>query len=217
MPVLDPFFRIVTADCDHAPDSKRITEYFHRFCNPFTYANSMSKWTDNLMGIRLFQLIISHIFTNKIMNIFLLFPFGQILCRSCQFLYPGSHCLLVLPDFIFVKQILRYKDQIRRVLVVFIFEACHPENLRVIQPEPEKDIIKLRTFYARYLKFIRKRIRSLHDYMVCCLLLFRHFVIIEWFHESPPAQCFDSPIIHFFTKTRNVFPCFLTKNRNVLR
>ena len=92
---------------------------------------------------------------------------------------------------------------------------CHPENLRMIQPKPEKDIIKLRTFYARYLKFIRKCICSLHDYMVCCLLLFRHFGIIEWFHESPPAQCFDSPIIHFFTKTRNVFPCFLTKSRNV--
>ena len=146
------------------------------------------------MGIRLFQLIISHIITDKIMNIFLLFPFRQIFCRPRKFFYSGGHCPLMLPDFIFVKQILRYKD-----------------------PKPEKDIIKLRTFYARYLKFIRKCIRSLHDYMVCCLLLFRHFGIIEWFHESPPAQCFDSPIIHFFTKTRNVFPCFLTKNRNVLR
>ena len=217
MTVLDPFFRIVTTDCDHAPDSKRITEYFHRFCNPFTYANSMSKWTDDLMGIRLFQLIISHIITDKIMNIFLLFPFRQIFCRPRKFFYSGGHCPLMLPDFIFVKQILRYKDQIRRVLIVFILISCHPENLRMIQPKPEKDIIKLRTFYARYLKFIRKCIRSLHDYMVCCLLLFRHFGIIEWFHESPPAQCFDSPIIHFFTKTRNVFPCFLTKNRNVLR
>ena len=167
------------------------------------------------MGIRLFQLIISHIFTDKIMNIFLLFPFRQILCRSCQLLYPDSHCLLVLPDFIFVKQILRYKDQIRRVLVVFILISCHPENLRMIQPKPEKDIIKLRTFYARYLKFIRKRIRSLHDYMVCCLLCFSHSGIVKWFHENPPEQCFDSPIIPFFTKTRNVFPYFLTKNRNV--
>ena len=145
------------------------------------------------MGIRLFQLIISHIITDKIMNIFLLFPFRQIFCRPRKFFYSGGHCPLMLPDFIFVKQILRYKDQIRRVLIVFILISCHPENLRVIQTKPEKDIIKLRTFYARYLKFIRKRIRSLH------------------------AQCFDSPIIHFFTKTRNVFPCFLTKNRNVLR
>ena len=169
------------------------------------------------MGIRLFQLIISHIITDKIMNIFLLFPFRQIFCRPRKFFYSGGHCPLMLPDFIFVKQILRYKDQIRRVLIVFILISCHPENLRMIQPKPEKDIIKLRTFYARYLKFIRKCIRSLHDYMVCCLLLFRHFGIIEWFHESPPAQCFDSPIIHFFTKTRNVFPYFLTKNRNVLR
>ena len=56
-------------DCDHAPDSKRITEYFHRFCNPFTYANSMSKWTDDLMGIRLFQLIISHIITDKMLSL----------------------------------------------------------------------------------------------------------------------------------------------------
>ena len=73
MTVLDPFFRIVTTDCDHAPDSKRITEYFHRFCNPFTYANSMSKWTDDLMGIRLFQLIITYILTDKIMNILFFF------------------------------------------------------------------------------------------------------------------------------------------------
>ena len=101
--------------------------------------------------------------------------------------------------------------------IFFQLRLDHPEIFWMIQPKSEKDIIKLRTFYARYLKFIRKCIRSLHDYMVCCLLLFRHFGIIEWFHESPPAQCFDSPIIHFFTKTRNVFPCFLTKNRNVLR
>ena len=116
-----------------------------------------------------------------------------------------------------VRELTRY-DRVERIDLVEmdpqVIEACRaylPGNAC------RMDDRRVHIYYENALKFIRKCIRSLHDYMVCCLLLFRHFGIIEWFHESPPAQCFDSPIIHFFTKTRNVFPCFLTKNRNVLR
>ena len=40
--------------CDHTPDPERIAQYFHRFCNSLTDADTLSKRSDDLMRIWLF-------------------------------------------------------------------------------------------------------------------------------------------------------------------
>ena len=42
MPILDAFLWIVSANGNHAPDPKGITQHFHRFCNPLTDSHTMS-------------------------------------------------------------------------------------------------------------------------------------------------------------------------------
>ena len=54
MTVFDSFLRIIPAHCDHTPDSERIAQYFHRFCNSLTDSDTLSKRSDDLMGIWLF-------------------------------------------------------------------------------------------------------------------------------------------------------------------
>ena len=40
--VLDPFFRIVSADGEDAPDTEGSAEHFYRFGDPFTYPYTQS-------------------------------------------------------------------------------------------------------------------------------------------------------------------------------
>lgn len=54
--VFDPFLRIVAADSDYTPHTQRITKHLHRFGNTLADAYPLSQRSDNLMGIRLFNL-----------------------------------------------------------------------------------------------------------------------------------------------------------------
>ena len=112
MPVFDPSLRVVAAQNDHAPYSKRIQQNLHCLCNALTDAHTLSQWTDNLMGIGLFQLVIAYIFTDKIVNVFLLLPFGKLHGRTNQFFHSRIHRFLVFNDLLFLKQILRNENKI---------------------------------------------------------------------------------------------------------
>ena len=51
MAVFDPFFRVVAADNDHAPESQGIAQYFDCLGNPLADTHTLSQRSDNLMGI----------------------------------------------------------------------------------------------------------------------------------------------------------------------
>ena len=57
------------------------------------------------MGICFFQFVITDIFADKIVHIFLFFPLRHLLCRADKLLYPGCQSLLMLPDLVFLKKI----------------------------------------------------------------------------------------------------------------
>ena len=143
MTVLDAFFRIISADCNHAPDPKAIAEHLHCLCNPLTYSHTLAQRTDDLMGIGLFQLIVADIFTDKIVNILLLLPLGKLCRRPDQLLHPGRQCLFMLLYLSLFKQILRFKNQIGRILIIFIMKSTGPEYLRMIQTQTEKQVCQL--------------------------------------------------------------------------
>ena len=71
--VLDAFFRIVAAKGDHAPDAECVAEAFDGLCDAFAHTDALPERADDLVRVRLFQLIVTHIFTDKIVNILLLF------------------------------------------------------------------------------------------------------------------------------------------------
>ena len=112
MPVFDPFLWIVAAQSDHAPHSKCIQQNLHCLCNSLADAHTLSQGTDDLMGIWLFQLVIAYIFTDKIVNVFLLLPFRELHGRANQLFHPRIHRFLVFNDLLFLKQILRNKNKI---------------------------------------------------------------------------------------------------------
>ena len=53
MAVFDAFFRIIAANRDHAPDSKRIAKNLYCFGNPFTNTHALPQRTNDLVGIGL--------------------------------------------------------------------------------------------------------------------------------------------------------------------
>ena len=103
MTVLDSFFRIISANSNHTPHSQCIQKNLYCFCNAFTDSYALTQRTDNFVGIRFFQLIITNILTNKIMYILFFFPLGKLHSRADKLFHTGFHGFLMLPDLIFVK------------------------------------------------------------------------------------------------------------------
>ena len=131
--VFNAFFRIVSADGDDAPESQSIAENLYRFGDSLTDTDTMTKRADDFVGIWLFQLVIADIFTDKVVDIFFLIPFGKLQCRAHELVYTGSKSLLVFADLILVKNIFRDQDQIGRVLIIAVFKSYCPEDLRMVQ------------------------------------------------------------------------------------
>ena len=152
MAVFDAFFRIIPAQGDHAPDSQSITEDLDGFGNSLTDADAVSKGTDDLVGVRLFQLIVMNVFTDEIVDIFFFLDFGKLCSRTGKFFYPSIHRFLMIFDLALFEEIFRNKDQIGRVCVIFIFEACGPEEFRVVQAEFKEDVAQCMTVDLRDLK-----------------------------------------------------------------
>ena len=111
--VFDPLIRIVSADCDDAPDTKLIEKDFDRLGDSLTDTHSLSEWSYDLVRIWFLEFIVADVFANKIVDIFFLFPFGQVFGRPHELVYPCGHCLLVFFDLTFFEEIFRDKDDIR--------------------------------------------------------------------------------------------------------
>ena len=135
------------------------------------------------MGIWLFQLVIAYIFTDKIVNVFLLLPFGKLHGRANQLFHPRIHCFLMFDNLLFLKQILRNKDKIRRILIVFIPKSCCPENLRMIQTHPKKQVVKHLPVTGRDKEFIFQILHTLQNRMIDVLLFFVKLLKIISFHS----------------------------------
>ena len=89
MAVFDPLLRIVSADGDDAPDTKSIAENLYGFGDSLADPHTVAERTDDLMRIRLFQLVIADIFADKVMDIFFLIQLGKLLCRAYKLVYAG--------------------------------------------------------------------------------------------------------------------------------
>ena len=82
--------------------------------------------------------------------------YRQLLSRKNQLLNSGSHSLLMFANLLFIKKILRNKNQIRRVFIIPVFITAHPKYLRMIQTHLKKYIIKFFVTYNpfRYISLI---------------------------------------------------------------
>ncbi len=84
-----------------------------------------------------FQLIVMNVFTDEIVDIFFS-RFRKALQPDGQVFYPSIHRFLMIFDLALFEEIFRNKDQIGRVCVIFIFEACGPEEFRVVRRSSKK-------------------------------------------------------------------------------
>ena len=73
MTVFDSLLWIITADSNDTPYSQRVQQYFHCLGNALTDTHALPQRSNDLMGIGFFQLIITYIFTDKIMHMFFFF------------------------------------------------------------------------------------------------------------------------------------------------
>ena len=134
------------------------------------------------------------------MNVLLFFPFRELCGRSCQLFHPGLHGFLMLTNLIFLKQIFRHEDDIGGVLIIFVPIAHHPENLRVIQPQPEKYVIQFLRRDPRQLNLICQRQNSLLHGVIGGLLGLVHFLIVICFHGSFLFCCFNLSYFYILTE-----------------
>ena len=182
--VFDPFFRIVSADGDDAPDTKGIAEHFYRFGDSLTDAYAVSKRPDDLVGVWLFQLVVADIFADKVVDIFFLIPLGKLHGRAYKLVYAGAQSFLGVPDLILVKDIFRDQDQIWRIFVIAVFEPHGPEDLRMIQSQLEKHIIEPVSVGSGNLwdqKFVGKFHKSVKHCAVHVLFIFWYSAVIIFF------------------------------------
>lgn len=77
--VFNPLIRIVSADCDDAPDTKLIEKDFDRLGDSLTDTHSLSSGPMISLRIWFLEFIVADVFADKIVDIFFLFPFGQVL------------------------------------------------------------------------------------------------------------------------------------------
>ena len=188
--VFDALFRVSLGDGDDAPQAQRVTEDFHRFGNALTYAHTLAQRADDLMGVRLFQLIVSNILTDEIMDVPLFFQRRHILRGPGQLFYPGGQSLLVVLDLGLIKQIFRQQLHILRAGGEAVSKPGYIENLRAVQPQLKKDIAELPVFQPGYRKAGGEGSKpGLHG-VVCHLLMSGHLLVIIGFHRSLLPFCF---------------------------
>ena len=103
------------------------------------------------MGVWLSQLIVSHVFADKIMDIEQLVPFFQILCWTCQLLHAGLQCSLVSLDFLLLEEILWNQLDTVRMFIITVFICCRVKHLRMVQTQQKIDLAEVFVVQARYL------------------------------------------------------------------
>ena len=135
MKIFFPVRAVPITDWNHARDVQRVAEELHRLGNSLTDADAVGHRADDLMGIRLFQLIITHVVQNKVMDILLAFRFFQIPRGTKHTLHPCLQCLLLIPNLRFLKHIVRQKVPGFRSDTAAAGKTDCIKNLRVIQPK----------------------------------------------------------------------------------
>ena len=97
-------------------------------------------------------------------------------------------------DLLFIKKILRNKNQIRRVFIIPVFITAHPKYLRMIQTHLKEYIIQFLPSHTRYLNLLLHLQDALADCMIRRLLHLIHLTIIKWFHTYPLRSAENSSI-----------------------
>ena len=139
MTILDSFFRIGFGNRNDTPEPKLITEDFDSFRNSFTYADSLSQWADNLVGVGLFEFVVAHILTDEIVDVLFFFQRGQRLGGTNQLGNAGGEGFLVLLDLVFFKQVFRNQLHMVGTGIEAVGKGGHIEDLGTVQPQLEEN------------------------------------------------------------------------------
>ena len=130
---------VAVADGDHTRQAEPVAQEFDRFGHALADADAVGQRADDLVRIRLFKLIVANVFKDEIVDRTLLLRRSQAAQRAQQ---PRRACLdrlTVLADALFVKPILGAKVHKLRLGHGAARKADGVKNLRVIQPQLEKD------------------------------------------------------------------------------
>ena len=101
--VFDALFRIGFGYSYHAPDPQGVAENLHRLGDPLADAHALAQGADDLVGIRLLQLVVADAGTDKIMNIPFLLPLCHGFGQAYQLGRSGAHRLLMFFHLSLVK------------------------------------------------------------------------------------------------------------------
>ena len=146
IPRVQVFFAVcavTVADGDHARQIDRIAQKLHGLGDPLADADAVRERSDDLMRIRLFELVIADIVEDEIVDIPFLCRRGHILHRANQPLDAGLQRLLVLADLRLGEHVLRHELPRIRVVGRAAGVADRVEDLGMVQPQLKKERAQL--------------------------------------------------------------------------
>ena len=182
--------RICLGEGHHAPDAKRVAQRLHGLGDALAYPHALAQRADDLVGIGLFQLVIPHVPTDEIMHKLFLLPIAQAHGRAGELLDAGGHGLLVLLNLALFKQVFRHHLHAGGLGIVPVGEAHGVENLRMIQPQLQKDFGKLPRLQPRHRKRGGNGPQPGEHGMVGSLAGFVQLIVIVSFHGGGSLLAF---------------------------
>ena len=134
-----PVGTVAVADGDHTRQAKPVAQELDRLGHALADTDAVGQRADDLVRIRLFKLIVANVFHNEIMDRALLLRRWQAAQRTQQPCRARLNCLPVLTDALFVKAILGAKVHELRLRHSAARKTDGVEDLRMIQPQLEKE------------------------------------------------------------------------------
>ena len=169
---------VPVADGDHARQTEPVTQQLDRLGHALAHADAVGQRADDLVGIRLFELVIADVFHNEIMDRALLLHRRQTAQRPQQAHHTRLDRLPVLPDALFLKPVLRTELHKRRLRHRAARKAHGVKDLRMIQPELEKERAERFHRQTRDARRRRKRLQAGQHAVIGRALLRRELLVI---------------------------------------
>ena len=158
--VFDPARGVRLAERDDAPQAELVAQRLDGLRDALAHADALRHGAENFMRIRLFELVVAHVFQNEIVHGKLFFRLRLPFERLRQ---PGQTCtdrLLVRANFCFVKQILRQKLHMRRAGHPPAAVAGDVKEQRLVELQPQIHVRKLLFIQHRNADAGRKRAKA---------------------------------------------------------
>ena len=131
------------AEGHDARQSHGVAQGLHGFGDALAHADPLGQRPDDLVGIRLFQLIIPDVFQNKLVDGQLLLPVGLSRQGADQTVQPGGDRLPVLADLALIEQILRQQLHMVCPGNPAILKPGDVKQQRRVQLQPQVDVRQL--------------------------------------------------------------------------